>query len=363
MPLPDAAPWTEAEYLAYEKEALGLYLSGHPMDRFADALKARGVLTIADLTASATDITVGGIISAHRPLTTRRGGRMAVLTLEDRGGAVEVVVFPDAYVKCAALIEKDRLVLVRGKLEMDEESARLLAAELLPIEGLAARAPQAIAIRLSAPPHDRRTFRSAGGTVRPLPRRSARFGGARAARSSAATEGARRPRRDADPAVGPTHGRSRAALRQGGPYPGSSMHSETLDFEEPIVVLLKEIQALGLLPRTAERQREIEQLRARVETVRREIYAHLTAWQRVLVARHPNRPNTLDYVARLFTEFTELHGDRRFGDDHAVVAGFAFLDGRPVFVVGHQKGVTPSRRSFEISATQDRRGTGRPSGR
>ena len=124
------------------------------------------------------------------------------------------------------------------------------------------------------------------------------------------------------------------------------MHSETLDFEEPIVVLLKEIQALSLLPRTAERQREIEQLRARVETVRREIYAHLTPWQRVLVARHPNRPNTLDYVARLFTEFTELHGDRRFGDDHAVVAGFAFLDGRPVLVVGHQKGSDTKQKIF-----------------
>ena len=124
------------------------------------------------------------------------------------------------------------------------------------------------------------------------------------------------------------------------------MHSETLDFEEPIVVLLKEIHALSLLPRTAERQRETEQLRARVETVRQEIYAHLTPWQRVLVARHPDRPNTLDYVARLFTEFTELHGDRRFGDDHAVVAGFAFLDGRPVFVVGHQKGGSDTKQKI-----------------
>ena len=124
------------------------------------------------------------------------------------------------------------------------------------------------------------------------------------------------------------------------------MHSETLDFEEPIVVLLKEIHALSLLPRTAERQREVEQLRARVETVRQEIYAHLTPWQRVLVARHPDRPNTLDYVARLFTEFTELHGDRRFGDDHAVVAGFACLDGRPVFVVGHQKGSDTKQKIF-----------------
>ena len=83
------------------------------------------------------------------------------------------------------------------------------------------------------------------------------------------------------------------------------MHSETLDFEEPIVVLLKEIQALSLLPRTAERQREIEQLRVRVKTVRREIYAHLTPWQRVLVARHPNRPNTLDLRR------TALHGVHR----------------------------------------------------
>ena len=124
------------------------------------------------------------------------------------------------------------------------------------------------------------------------------------------------------------------------------MHSETLDFEEPIVVLLKEIHALSLLPRTAERQREVEQLRARVETVRQEIYAHLTPWQRVLVARHPDRPNTLDYVARFFTEFTELHGDRRFGDDHAVVAGFACLDGRPVFVVGHQKGSDTKQKLF-----------------
>ena len=127
------------------------------------------------------------------------------------------------------------------------------------------------------------------------------------------------------------------------------MRSETLDFldfDEPIVVLLKEIHALSLLPRTAERQREIEQLRARVETVRREIYAHLTPWQRVLVARHPNRPNTLDYVARLFTEFTELHGDRRFSDDHAIVAGFAFLDGRPVFVLGHQKGSDTKQKIF-----------------
>ena len=158
IPLPDAPPWTDGQQLTYEKEALGLYLSGHPIDRFADDLKACGARTMAELVRSEAEVTVGGIISAHRPLKTRRGDRMAVLTLEDRSGAVEVVVFPDTYGKCQGLIETDRMVLVRGKLEKDEESARLLVAELLPIAGLAERVRKAMAIRLSVPPHDRGTL-------------------------------------------------------------------------------------------------------------------------------------------------------------------------------------------------------------
>ena len=116
------------------------------------------------------------------------------------------------------------------------------------------------------------------------------------------------------------------------------MPPELLTFEEPIGVLLKEIEALSLLPRTPERQDEISTLRQRVDQVRREIYSQLSPWQQVLVARHPDRPHTLDYVERLFTEFTEIHGDRRFGDDAALVAGFAQLDRDPVMVIGHQKG-------------------------
>ena len=158
IPIPDAPPWTKGQQLTYEKEALGLYLSGHPIDRFADDLKACGARTMAELVRSEAEVTVGGIISGHRPLKTRRGGRMAVLTLEDRSGAVEVVVFPDTYGRCEGLIETDRMVLVRGKLEKDEESARLLAAELLPIAGLAERVRKAMVIRLSVPPHDRGTL-------------------------------------------------------------------------------------------------------------------------------------------------------------------------------------------------------------
>jgi acetyl-CoA carboxylase carboxyl transferase subunit alpha len=116
------------------------------------------------------------------------------------------------------------------------------------------------------------------------------------------------------------------------------MPPDTLDFEEPIAVLLKEIEALSMLPQTPERMQSIESLRLRVESIRGEIYEHLTPWQRVLVARHPNRPTVLDYVGRLFTEFIEISGDRRFADDHAIVAGMALYKGAPVLVVGHHKG-------------------------
>src|SRR5437762_1412975 len=121
---------------------------------------------------------------------------------------------------------------------------------------------------------------------------------------------------------------------------------ELLEFEEPVGVLLKEIEALSMLPKTPERERSIESLRRRADEIRGEIYATLTPWQRVLVARHPSRPNTLDYVERLFTKFDELHGDRRFADDHAMVAGIAQYKGRPVAVLGHQKGRDTKQKIF-----------------
>ena len=116
------------------------------------------------------------------------------------------------------------------------------------------------------------------------------------------------------------------------------MPADTLEFEEPVAVLLKEIEALSMLPQTPERQRSIESLRRRVEEVRADIYSRLTPWQRVLVARHAQRPTVLDYVQRLFTGFIELSGDRRFADDHAIITGFAAYKGNPVLVVGHHKG-------------------------
>jgi acetyl-CoA carboxylase carboxyl transferase subunit alpha len=116
------------------------------------------------------------------------------------------------------------------------------------------------------------------------------------------------------------------------------MPADILDFEEPLAPLLKDLERLAAQPRTPERDRDMDAVSARLERGRAEIYASLTPWQRVQVARHPNRPTILDYVTRLFSDFTEISGDRRFADDHAMVTGFAVYKGAPVLVVGHHKG-------------------------
>ncbi len=113
-----------------------------------------------------------------------------------------------------------------------------------------------------------------------------------------------------------------------------------LDFEKPVLDLEQKIQEL----RTQAAERglqagdELLDLERKAEALRREIYAHLTPYQRVQLARHPRRPYTLDYIERCFSDWTELHGDRHFADDPAIVAGLARLDARGVMVIGQQKG-------------------------
>jgi acetyl-CoA carboxylase carboxyl transferase subunit alpha len=122
--------------------------------------------------------------------------------------------------------------------------------------------------------------------------------------------------------------------------------SDLLDFEEPVGVLLKEVEALRLMPMTPERHASILQLESRANELRGEIYARLTPWQTVQVARHANRPSMLEYVERLFPQFTELHGDRRFADDKAIVTGIGWFHDKPVAVVGHQKGRDTKQKIF-----------------
>jgi acetyl-CoA carboxylase carboxyl transferase subunit alpha len=110
------------------------------------------------------------------------------------------------------------------------------------------------------------------------------------------------------------------------------------NFDEPILRLRRRLEELAALPDDAAHRREVEKVREKLDRVSREIYASLTPWQKTLVARHPSRPYPLDYIQALMTDFVELHGDRKFSDDQAIVAGLADFRGRPVAVVGHQKG-------------------------
>ena len=110
------------------------------------------------------------------------------------------------------------------------------------------------------------------------------------------------------------------------------------DFEAPLLTLQQQIDELAKWPGDREKEREAGELRQELARLRKEVFAALTPWQKTMVARHANRPYTLDYVRALLTEWVEVRGDRRFADDPAIVCGFGLFHGRPVCLIGHQKG-------------------------
>lgn len=118
------------------------------------------------------------------------------------------------------------------------------------------------------------------------------------------------------------------------------MNPDFLDFEQPIAELEAKIEELRYVGDDAEVNihDEISRLQAKCTSLTESIFSRLSAWQVAQLARHPRRPYTLDYVRHLFTDFEELHGDRNYSDDPAMVGGLARLDGKPVMVIGHQKG-------------------------
>ena len=127
--------------------------------------------------------------------------------------------------------------------------------------------------------------------------------------------------------------------------------SKTLLFEEPVVKLREKIEELKQIAEIADvdMNGEIEKLEARLIQLEATLYSKMEPWDRVQVARHPERPTTLDYINKIFTDFIELHGDRVYGDDAAIVGGIAAFKGQPVTVIGHQRGKSTKeniRRNF-----------------
>jgi acetyl-CoA carboxylase carboxyl transferase subunit alpha len=112
----------------------------------------------------------------------------------------------------------------------------------------------------------------------------------------------------------------------------------TVERQREIERLEKDVEELRRLAATDEGEAEVERLKQEVLELRREFYAHMGPWQRAQIARHPQRPYTLDWIHLLITDFIEIHGDRGFGDDKAIIAGMGKFHGRPVAVIGHQKG-------------------------
>lgn len=136
------------------------------------------------------------------------------------------------------------------------------------------------------------------------------------------------------------------------------MSQEYLDFELPIAELEAKIESLRSVSETEDKinlDDEIKRLQKKSAELTKKTFANLDAWQISRMARHPNRPYTLDYIEHIFTEFDELAGDRAFADDKAIVGGLARLDGRPVMVIGHQKGRTTKEkvmRNFGMPAPE-----------
>ncbi len=126
------------------------------------------------------------------------------------------------------------------------------------------------------------------------------------------------------------------------------MKTTFLDFEQPVAELESKIEELRFVQddSAVDIAEEIERLEKKSAQLTRDIYAKLVPWQISQVARHPQRPYTLDYLSLIFTDFEELHGDRAFADDHAIVGGLARFNGRPVMVIGHQKGRDTKEKIF-----------------
>jgi len=116
------------------------------------------------------------------------------------------------------------------------------------------------------------------------------------------------------------------------------MQSEESQFEEPILRLRQRLEELEALPDDGSHRKEIQKIRERLERTTLEIYANLTPWQKTLVARHPQRPHFSDFIDAMITEFTPLAGDRKYGEDEALIGGFGRFRGESICVIGHEKG-------------------------
>src|SRR5437899_1862369 len=122
----------------------------------------------------------------------------------------------------------------------------------------------------------------------------------------------------------------------------------TFDFEKPIAILMEELEKVQQAQEKTkvDFSATIKEIETKIKDTQKDIYTNLSGWQKVQMSRHPERPQTFDYISMMCEDFIELHGDRTVKDDKAIIGGFATMDGQPVMVIGHQKGKNTKERQY-----------------
>ncbi|MBN1687875.1 MAG: DNA polymerase III subunit alpha [Candidatus Omnitrophica bacterium] len=150
LDVPDIPEWPESQRLAYERELIGFYVTSHPLSKYAKTLKNYAIASTDTLSEfrDQAEVTMGGIIDSIKEILTKKGDKMAFLTLQDLGGSCEVVVFPETYRNSLALLKKDAIVFVRGRINARDDIAKVLAEEIVQLEEVPTRFTRAISIEL-----------------------------------------------------------------------------------------------------------------------------------------------------------------------------------------------------------------------
>ncbi len=355
------AEWSEAERLAGERETLGLFLSGHPITPYEPDLKFLVSARLADVGGPKPPPALEGGRgwSAGKPATVaglvleiRRRPNRVTLILDDRSARLEVSLYEEVFQQHRDIIVKDAILIIDGTLRFDDfiEAWRLQGKSLMDIDRARERFARRLWLRWPEEFDGPQGMNRFEQVLKPYLRgpcgvsvvvNRSEYSG----KVNLSDAWSVRPTRELLDRLSALVGREGWYLVYG---PRNDVRGEEtifmamnfLEFEQPIAELEAKIEELKFIGSDASVNitEEIKRLQSKSRALTTSIFANLTPWQITELARHPQRPYTLDYVSMIFSDWQELHGDRMYSDDLAIVGGLARIEGVPVMLIGHQKG-------------------------
>jgi acetyl-CoA carboxylase carboxyl transferase alpha subunit len=354
---PQLAEWQERMLLNAEKEALGLYLTGHPFDAVRNDARYLADGRLGDITAepppqtnkgernyaqAKREATIAGLIVDVR----KRGNRVSVV-LDDDTARMEVSLFSEAFQEFRHLLVKDEIVIVTGGMRYDDFMGgwTINVKNVLHIDRVIESRAKSMVLSLSPNGKGENLLVQLHDLLLPFRKGncdvSVRYIGDRAAaRLSLGPEWSVRPSRELRDKLTELLGNNNVRLLYAPASKRHTMDLKFLDFEQPIAELEAKIDELRYVGDDSEINinEEVTRLKVKSESLTKSIFAKLSPWQVARVARHESRPYTQDYLSIIAPDFQELHGDRMYADDPAVIGGVGRIDGRAVMFIGHQKG-------------------------